>query len=39
MNIYNLKKLLRQDIFDYRFRISSLIEEKSDLKEAIEDLE
>ena len=39
MNIYNLKNLLRKDIFDYRFRVSSLQEEKEVLVEAIKDLE
>lgn len=39
MNIYNLKELLRKDIFDYRFRISSLQEEREILEESLKDLE
>ena len=39
MNLYNLKNLLREDIFDYRVRTSSLQEGKEILVEAIKDLE
>ena len=39
MNLYNLKNLLREDIFAYRIRTSSLQEEKEILVEAIKDLE
>ena len=39
MNLYNLKNFLREDIFAYRIRTSSLQEEKEILVEAIKDLE
>lgn len=39
MNLYNLKNLLREDIFAYRIRTSSLQEGKEILVEAIKDLE